>query len=624
MPRRMSRGKQQVLLSYLPERTFDFEKIGTIARVDRIRGFPRTDLNLSLVLRAIQEQLEAWQPPYRPVLVNVADAAERFVLLEPRSVEANMFPLVFWCQSSTCGHVLVRNDGPPSSADCPKCHTRSLRQMRFVRVHRCGALEPLTPPQCSNCHHSRDMSLSTRGSETIAGFQWICRACNNRTRVFAGRCRQCTWPGADRDKANMSIMVHRASATYYPHQVVLLNQPGTEMSAFLATDRWQAVAAGRFLGLPSAMGRRLVDFATLARNTQVAGGNITDVDRVALRASGMTDDQIVQYELMQSIISAGRQTVAQASTPQSIADDLVRDSAVPWSAWSNAGQEMLEAVMPQENGTCHSIDAAGAQGSNEQRALTRLGLAELSLVTEFPITTAVYGYSRVDYQPDECFVSPFPADRDANGRFPIFVNVTSADALLLRLDHRVVLAWLAANGMPVAIPATGNRDLAERSRFVSMFDGVDLRQTISAGLPQARMVFGLVHTLSHAALRHAGLLCGLDPTSLAEYVLPRALSVAIYSNQSFGATIGALTALFEQSLEDWLGRILATRRCLYDPVCAVDGGACHACAHASETSCRFFNVNLGRQFLFGGPDPVLGQVSVGFADFVRQSTQAGG
>jgi hypothetical protein len=136
------------------------------------------------------------------------------------------------------------------------------------------------------------------------------------------------------------------------------------------------------------------------------------------------------------------------------------------------------------------------------------------------------------------------------------------------------------------------------------------------------MVVGLVHTLSHAALRHAGLLCGLDPTSLAEYVLPRALSLAIYSNQSFGATIGALTALFEQSLEDWLGRIVGTRRCLYDPVCAVDGGACHACAHASETSCRFFNVNLGRQFLFAGADRVIGQVRVGFFDFVRQSGQA--
>jgi hypothetical protein len=623
MSRRMSRGKQQVLLTYLPERTFDFEKIGTIARVQRVRGFPRSDLNLALVLRSVQEQLGAWQPAYRPVLQNVTNATDRFILLEPRSVDANMFPLVFWCQSANCGQVVVRREDPPRSADCPRCRTRSLRQMRFVRVHRCGALETLSPPPCEHCHHSRDMALITRGSETFAGFQWVCRGCNRRADVYAGSCRQCAWPGPDRDKSRMSIMVHRAAATYFPHQVVMLNQPGAEMSALLATDRWQAVAAARFFDLPTASGRRLVDFAIAPGQVQASLTGLTETDRAALRASGMTDDQIAQYEQMQSIIRAGRTSAAQSSTPHAIAGELERDSGVAWGAWESAGQEMLEAVTPSENGTKRSMFgvAAGTAGTREQEVLGRAGLAELSLVTEFPITTAVYGYSRVDYQPDECFVNPFPADRDAGGRFPIFVNVTSADALLLRLDHHAVLAWLAANGFPVRIPATRNPRLAERSSFVTMFEGVDLRQTIDASHPQARMVFGLVHTMSHAALRHAGLLCGLDPTSLAEYVLPRALSFAIYSNQSFGATIGALTALFEQSLEDWLGRVVGSRRCLYDPVCSVDGGACHACAHASETSCRFFNVNLGRQFMFGGADKVLGQVRVGFFDFVRQLGQ---
>ena len=619
MPRKMNRGKQQVLLNYLPERTFDFEKIGTIAQVRRVRGFPRGDLNLPLVLRSVQEQLNAWQPDYRPVLQNITAAADRFVLLEPRSVDASMFPLVFWCQSPQCGHVVVRRDDPPRNADCPRCHSpRSLRQMRFVKVHRCGAIEPLTPPQCDRCRHSRDMALSTRGSETFAGFQWICRSCNSRTEVFAGWCRQCTWPAADRDKARMSIMVHRAAATYFAHQVVLLNQPGAEMAAFLATDRWQAIAAGRFFELPSAMRGRLVDFANSGGMSQATSTGLSEADKAALRASGMSDGQITAYEQMQAIIQAGRQTTASASTPQGIASELVRDSGVMWSAWESAGQEMLEAVTPREQGTIRTVIGVpqSTAGTDEQLMLGRLGLAELSLITEFPITTAVYGYSRVDYQPDECFVNPFPADRDAGGKFPVFVNVTSADALLFRLNHSAVLEWLAANGMAVQIPATANRTLAERASFVSMFDGVELRQTITTN-PQARMVFGLVHTLSHAALRHAGLLCGLDPTSLAEYVLPRALSFALYSNQSFGATIGALTALFEQSLEDWLGRIVETRRCLYDPVCAVDGGACHACTHASETSCRFFNVNLGRQFLFGGADPVLGQVRVGFFDFAR-------
>lgn len=217
MPRRMNRGRQQVLLNLLPEKTFDFEKIGTVARVSRIRGFPRSDLSLPLVLKAVQGQIDAWQPAYRPVLHNVTAAVDRFILLEPRSVDADMFPLVFWCQANNCGHVMVRQSDPPRTADCPRCHTRhSLQQMRFVKVHRCGAIEPLAPPQCDSCHTSRHMALSTRGSETIGGFQWVCRSCNTRSGVFPGFCRHCSWPSQDQDKKRMGIMVHRAAATYYP------------------------------------------------------------------------------------------------------------------------------------------------------------------------------------------------------------------------------------------------------------------------------------------------------------------------------------------------------------------------------------------------------------------------
>ena len=145
------------------------------------------------------------------------------------------------------------------------------------------------PPQCERCHHSRDMALSTRGSEAIAGFQWICRGCNSRTGVFPGYCRQCSWPGPDQDKKRMSIMVHRAAATFFPHQVVLLNQPGAEMAAFLGTDRWQAVAAGRFFELPSALRGRLVDFAAAASTTASMQAGLSEADRAALRAQGMSE-----------------------------------------------------------------------------------------------------------------------------------------------------------------------------------------------------------------------------------------------------------------------------------------------------------------------------------------------
>jgi hypothetical protein len=182
------------------------------------------------------------------------------------------------------------------------------------------------------------------------------------------------------------------------------------------------------------------------------------------------------------------------------------------------------------------------------------------------------------------------------------------------------------NKLKVSLPRGATEmQKAKRAYFVQLFSDLNdpniqsepatLTQTLTADHAEARMVFGLLHTMSHLFLKKAALLCGLDRTSLAEYVLPRALMFAIYSNHRFGATIGALSSLFEQSLPDWLGQIMTdTRRCVYDPVCRSQGGNCHICTHLSETSCRFFNLNLGRSFLFGGYDVEIGQIDYGYWD----------
>jgi len=618
MGRRMNRGKQQVLLNYLPGKTFDFEKIGTIARVDRIRGIQRTDLNMHLILRAVDEQVRAWSEEHRPIFRDLERGSDRFVLIEPRGVEAAMFPLVFWCQNPRCGVILEPRDGVPNSEACGTCRAGRLVQLRFVRVHRCGALEPLSSQFCRKCNSRQRMALDTRGSERVSDFQWVCRSCGASTSVFAGRC-SCNWPGNDQSLKNMSVEVHRAGRTFYPHYTVLLNQPGREFSAFLGVSRWQAVAASAFLGMPETRGRRLVDFgATAGATSSAAPFTLSEAERARLRKQGSSEEVIAQFEKMQAQLQASRTEAEVAGSPQGLADALVRRSGVPWDVWERAGQEMIEAVMPLQSGNVtdlfvHEEDEPEDRERARDEA-RRIGLASVTLATDFPITTATFGYSRAHYQPNACRLNPFPAERDHAGKFPIFVDVVQADAILLRLDHEAVLRWMSTNGLAPRIPSGEDPTVGARAFFVNLLDGVSLRQTIQAA--EARIVFGLLHSLSHLAVRRASLLCGLEGTSLSEYVLPRTLTCAIYGNHRFGATIGALSALFEQSLVEWLAEIRSSRRCVYDPVCIDRGGTCHACSHLAETSCRFFNLNLGRPFLFGGRDSVLGEIRIGFLDFV--------
>lgn len=611
----MHRGKQQVLLSYLPGKTFDYEKIGTIARVSKIRSMPNASINPHLVLRTIEDQIHAWDESHRTIFRNLERGIERFIFVEPREVESEMFPLVFWCENPQCG-IVTESRGSMPSRNCSSCRAGRLIQLRFVKIHRCGAIDPLRPFPCNHCRSPRrKIALETRGSERIANFQWVCRECSNAMPVIGGPCRSCSWPQPNR---NMSIEVHRAGRTYYPHYAVLLNQPSSELNNILAQDSWPILAASSFFRLPELEGRTLLEIGgALSSRSENGLSVLSATDRDRLRARGISEDQINQFEKMQAQLRVTRENDA-FSNFSVLSEILIRKSGVPAAIWQNAGQEMLEAVIPRETGNIQELNPSTQEPLDIalRQIVSRLGLTEVTLISDFPITTATFGFSRMDYVPNNCNINPFPGDPDHGGKFPIFVDIVQADAILIRLDHNSVLDWLRINGVNPQLPNGEDPQISARAYFIRLFNDVYLRNNLNSTQQEARLVFGLLHTMSHIFLKKAALLCGLDATSLSEYLLPKALSFAIYCNHRFGATIGALTSLFEQSIFDWFSDIYSSRKCVYDPVCIERSGDCHACTHLGETSCRYFNLNLGRPFLFGGNDRELGHVHTGYFDKV--------
>ncbi len=411
----------------------------------------------------------------------------------------------------------------------------------------------------------------------------------------------------------MRIVVHRAGNAFYARTTTLLNTPHRRLDAFFNLPEWPSIAAAKFLGLPEVSDRSLTDFVESAseRDGQDEGISGDDLNALLARqASGeLTAEQMV--EEMQTLREKRKQE-RRESSPSGIARVLERRTGVSSETWKQARQEMLEAVMPLESGEPRNLFEEDPP-SPASGVAREMGLSRLTLADGYPMVTATYGYSRTEHLPNECRLNPFPPKRDQAGKYPIFVDKVQADALLLSLNPERVHLWLERNGFSPVLPGPGD-EFARRAHFVRLFDDAMLHRTLREDQTEARMVFGLLHTLSHICVRQIALLCGLDRTSLSEYLLPRTLTFAIYCNHRFGATIGALTALFEQSLTEWLEAVREARRCVYDPVCRERDGSCHACTHLAETSCRFFNLNLGRAFLFGGHDPHLGEISVGYLD----------
>ncbi|WP_404786903.1 hypothetical protein [Altericista sp. CCNU0014] len=630
MGRKMNRGKQQVLFNYLPGRTFDFEG-GVISRVSQIRGLQRNDLNIRMLLIKIQEEARGWDEQFRPGLPDrILDDASKFILLEPKNVDAELFPKVFWCDNRICGRVFdySNRDNLPQQATCSVCRTGKLLQLRFVKIHQCGALESLSPPLCQQCRSPNHMALDTRGSERISNFRWVCRnsQCNGRkASLYPGLCRVCHQPSntqqpnntqpTNRRESEMSIEVHRAGRTYYGQTTTLLNIPRRQLDAFFNLPDWGAIAAAKFFGITN---RPLEDFNLSAANQQInPSASYSDADLDALMSPNKSPEQIVA-EIQ--ALRQQRQQEQQQHAPDAIAQQLITQTGVPLTTWRQVGQEILETIMPLENGRPKKLfelppttqEIQNAQVA--QQTAQSMGLAQLDLVTDFPMIVATYGYTRAETTPNQCRLNPFPPERDHGGKLPIYVDKVQADALLISLNPDRVHSWLQRNGYQPTMPNGSDPNIARRAYFVQLFEDVPLRETLQGDSPEARMVFGLLHTLSHLCVRQAALLCGLDRTSLSEYLLPRTLTFAIYCNHRFGATIGALTALFEQSLAEWLNAVRNARRCVYDPVCRERESSCHACTHLAETSCRFFNLNLGRSFLFGGQDRSLDKNLIGYLD----------
>lgn len=610
----MKRGKQQILFNYLPGRTFDYEGVATIAKVASIRGYPQTNLNASILLRKISDEVRAWQLDFRPGLHDdLLRDANRFILLDPQGVEAEMFPKVFWCQNRTCGLVFdfSNNNSLPSNT-CPQCNDGDLVQLRFIKIHRCGALQPLRAPNCQRCHSSNHTALDTRGSEHINNFRWICRRCNTSSSLFGGWCSECQWPSQDTKLRQMDIQVHRAGRTFYAHTAVLLNIPHSRLDAFFNVPDWPGIVAAKLFRFPEVAHRSLADFSasTTSSSTQDTGLSGADLDDL-MRRQARGEITLEQFIAEMQILRQQRQRDRGSSSPSGIMQALEQRTGISRQIWEHAGHEILEAIIPFEVSHPRELFLENSQPQAMQTA-HRMGISSLSLIADFPIITATYGYSRAEYAPNQCRLNPFPPEREHRGRFPIFVDQIQADALFLRLNPDRICNWLELNGFPPEMSNGNDPELSRRAYFVRLFHEVQLRETLRSDRSQTRMVFGLLHTLSHLFVRQAALLCGLDTTSLSEYMLPKALSFAIYCNHRFGATIGALTALFEQSLNEWLSAIREASRCVYDPVCYDRESNCHACTHLPETSCRFFNLNLSRALLFGGPDPELGNISVGY------------
>lgn len=595
----MQRGLGQVLFQFMPRKTFDNPDNNTIEQVQYISGNDLEDINEEHLVNRVGREVWNWQGSSRGY--HEGWEAEDYEIIKPEHVISRVFPLVFRC--GNCGRVhdyqYRRDDLKEHAPSCP-CGSPQLWQIHHVMIcGECSSIKPIRVPSCGVDNHGKTHIELDDSAERYKNFRWRCKECGGRV-VESGLNRACDCDEAD----SMQPTVHRASKAYRVHnlkRVDIVNDyspDDDEGDAELRSD----LALGAELGLYDHPDHTIRHYLDLEESEGSDLDSLVDEDappEVQEYLEQKREEQWASSEEVQEILSQ-------------VSDLCQNDRMVSRTHYDYL--QLLEETELED--AVDLVDAADTIAPDDYHdILDNHGLESIHLTSEFPILTAVYGYHRTFDDPEDDYypeLRAFPLINEGN--CPIYASRSTTEAVLIKLDPRAIADWLAKNGLFLDegdLDGLDDREL--RARFHAEMEPLNPYTNLDDISDISQQVHGLMHTLSHVLIKEAAMLAGIEDTNLAEYLFPEAFTIGIYANQTQSFTIGGLYTLIERNLERWLATSLReSEYCIYDPICAEQGGSCHACTHISEIGCQFFNQNLSRGYLFDEAEISDGVEASGF------------
>lgn len=639
----MIRGVSQLLFNYLPERTVDWEDGLAIVRLGGVHlSAVWAEDRSKVLLEEIAALLDRWRSQHGAVDPNFPDphhSPGRFAIGAPKAIDAMLLDTAYVCQAC---HALTF----PRRADlaheergplrCRACGSTAVRQFGQVFVHGCGELIPVgsfipfarngtdgtlesawRPLRCEYCGDNSVLEI-TAHSERVSEMKIVCRSCHAVVvERMTARCPRCTTRVGQEQRAQEGVTVtspvariamrlsrYSANDTYYPQTltVLRLDRPALRMDddvslrelRSLLSPEDRAASNPSQADVISALSERLHEAEALGDTAE----RMRLLSRIADIAGGRT-------------ASSNSQETNPGYAPPILAPDL-----------NKALQESL-AFRTTVN-TRPALDLARESATGEllsgqtQHLTTMLGLREIALVDDLPVINATFGYTRRSFEPtyEELGAKELPTEirvfpsldlRAAHrlgrdelaGSVPVLAREGEHQGLYLSLDPDRVLRWLLRNGLTLPDGASPiARILAALEPVGRYYDDVWEH-------PARRLIFGLVHTLSHVVMRATSWFAGLDRTSLSEYLFLPLLGTVVFDTSS-AFQLGGIETMVRDNLTAFLEQLSnEALTCVYDTDCIDSRGACHGCVHSPEITCRFFNHGLSRAFLIGGHVPWL-------------------
>ena len=557
---RVERGASQVLFGLLPGQTADLD--GRIWRVAHWLDPVPLHLDQDSVRAALLGAIAPWSAAGNDDGVEGELRARTQVevvgLNMERGVLVETFPEQWRCK--VCGRITQRR-----SDRCP-CGSTARAQMQFVTYHTCGASGA---PMIRRCPTHKQVSVRLPGTATAKELTFSCPVCHAPLTPGGFLYQPCNCGGGP-----MSITVHRAAVVFSPRFAVLVNPPDPADAATLRAGGGGARALEWVLdGMPG-------DDPTGGRQT--FAGLIE-----SFRGAGLSEETAQQFA----------KEAVEKGEAESGAGDAGAD--LPDSVRTKAHEEALSLASAVRGGRTRITDMVdgttpplrtlyeGAYGD----AVREARLESVDLLANFPVATLSFGYTRGDLTPGASRLVPFRE----RGHLRAYGLLSKTEALLFRLDPMAVYEHLRLAGHD--LPPVAD----DRAARLALLQRIDIPYpTQEQYQPLGGDLLELLHSYAHRAIRRLAAFAGIERDGLAEYLVPHHLAFIIYAASRGDFVLGGLQAVFETSLNRFLADLVTGEwRCALDPGCRSGSGACMACLHLGEPSCRWFNRFLDRSALFG-------------------------
>lgn len=557
------RSASQILFGLLPEQTVDLQ--GGIWKVKEWTNPIREAIDDDSLRRELCRLASPWQAAGLDGgfvgELRSGHEIKVYSLNRENGVHVQPFPKLWMCRA--CNRLRKTPTAPCA------CGQRRFGQLPFVGYHDgCGTIEE---PFIRGCPQHDDVKVVLPGTMSAGEIEFRCPTCNNLLRKGFG------FPNCNCGSGKLTFNVHRAASVFTPRTLVMVNSPSQVRVKKLADAGGQARALGWVLDGLVSQNIEDVGLTREALLRQLTGGGISAEVAQSMVALAVTSGN-VSADIGELDVSNERREAASAEAVTialALSDSRTRlaDLAAGVNASSELATLYLDAYPP---------------------ALADSGLDAVELIDQFPVLTGNFGYTRGSSTPGASRLVPFREQR--GGAYVVYADVGSTEALFFRLNPTKVARWLERRGHHLR-PWSDDRTARIAIVAEAEIPAPGTRPIAGVGTDLLR----LVHSFSHRFIRRAAVLAGIEQTSLSELLVPLHLGFFIYAAARGDFVLGGLQAVFETELHSLLH--VATRgdhRCPLDPGCTRAGGACVACLHVGEPSCRYFNGYLDRRTLEGG------------------------